>query len=73
MSALVDEAHRQNLRVAAHATSASSIQAAIDAGVESIEHGNDATDEQLKLMRDKGIFLDLTPTWADGFWPIDPQ
>jgi imidazolonepropionase-like amidohydrolase len=25
------------------------------------------TDEQLKMMRDKGIFLDLTPTFYDGF------
>jgi imidazolonepropionase-like amidohydrolase len=26
------------------------------------------TDEQLKTMHDKGIFLDLTPTFYDGFW-----
>jgi imidazolonepropionase-like amidohydrolase len=26
------------------------------------------TDEQLKTMRDKGIFLDLTPTFYNGFW-----
>ncbi|HVT60017.1 MAG TPA: amidohydrolase family protein [Thermoanaerobaculia bacterium] len=68
MTAIVEEAHRQQLRVAVHAISAGSIQTAIDAGVDSIEHGNDVTDEQLKLMRDKGIFLDLTPTWYDGFW-----
>ena len=29
---------------------------AIDAGADSIEHGNDVTDEQLKLMRDRGIY-----------------
>jgi imidazolonepropionase-like amidohydrolase len=67
-TATVDEAHRQHLRVAAHATTATSIQLAIDAGADSIEHGNDVTDEQLNTMRDKGIFLDLTPTWYDGFY-----
>jgi len=66
MSAIVEEAHRQQLRVAVHAVSAGSIQTAIDAGVDSIEHGNEVTDEQLKMMRDKGIFLDLTPTSYGG-------
>jgi imidazolonepropionase-like amidohydrolase len=66
-AAIVDEAHRQNLRVAVHATTTNSIQIAIDAGADSIEHGNGVTDEQLKTMREKGIFLDLTPTWYDGF------
>jgi imidazolonepropionase-like amidohydrolase len=41
---------------------------AIEAGVNSIEHGNDVTDDQLKSMRTKGIFLDLTPTFYDGLW-----
>src|ERR1700736_2103659 len=68
MTAIVDEAHRQHLKVAVHAFSPSSIQMAIDAGADSIEHGNGVTDEQLKIMRDKGIFLDLTPTWYDGFF-----
>jgi imidazolonepropionase-like amidohydrolase len=65
-AAIVDEAHRQHLRVAVHAATTNSIQIAIDAGADSIEHGNGVTDEQLKTMRDKGIFLDLTPTWYDG-------
>jgi imidazolonepropionase-like amidohydrolase len=69
MSALVEEAHREQLKVAVHAVSAMSIQMAIDAGADSIEHGNEATDEHLRLMRAKGIFFDLTPTVFDGtFW-----
>jgi len=69
MLALVDEAHRERLKVAVHAGSLLSIQTAIDAGADSIEHGNEATDEQLRVMRAKGIFLDLTPTFFDGsFW-----
>jgi imidazolonepropionase-like amidohydrolase len=66
LTAVVDEAHRQHLKVAAHAIETTSIQTAIDAGVDSIEHGNDATDVQLTAMRDKGIFLDLTPTFYGG-------
>jgi imidazolonepropionase-like amidohydrolase len=66
VSAIADEAHRQHLKVAVHAFSSSSIQMAIDAGVDSIEHGNGVTDVQLKLMRDKGIFFDLTPTFYGG-------
>lgn len=63
LTAVVEEAHRQHLKVATHAVETVSIQTAIDAGADSIEHGNEATDEQLTQMRDKGVFLDLTPTF----------
>src|SRR5215469_12260222 len=68
LAAVVEEAHREHLKVAVHATDKTSIQTAIDAGADSIEHGDDVTDEQLKQMRDKGIFLDLTPTTYGGFF-----
>jgi imidazolonepropionase-like amidohydrolase len=68
MSAIVEEAHRAHKKVAVHAVSQGAIQMAIDAGVDSIEHGNDVTDEQLKMMRDKGIFFDITPTFWSGFF-----
>ena len=68
LAAVVDEAHRQHLKVAVHAVDTTSIQTAIDAGADSIEHGNDSTDEQLRQMHDKGIFLDLTPTSYGGFF-----
>lgn len=67
LAAVVEEAHREHLKVAVHAIDTHSIQTAIDAGADSIEHGNDATETQLKQMRDKGIFLDLTPTFNGGF------
>ncbi len=63
MNAIVDEAHRSHLRVAVHAYTQAGIQAAIDAGADSIEHGDRVTDNQLKLMRGKGIFFDLTKTF----------
>jgi imidazolonepropionase-like amidohydrolase len=68
MSAIVEEAHRAHKKVAVHAVSKGAIQSAIDAGVDSIEHGNDVTDEQLKTMRDNGIFFDITPTFWSGFF-----
>ena len=68
LTAVTEEAHRQHLKVAVHAPDKISIQTAIDARADSIEHGNEATDAQLKQMRDKGIFLCLTPTFNDGFY-----
>jgi len=66
MKAIVEEAHRSKVRVAVHATTATGIQTAVDAGVDSIEHGDDATDAQLKAMHDKGIYFDLTQTFFGG-------
>jgi imidazolonepropionase-like amidohydrolase len=68
MSAIVGEAHRAHKKVAVHAAGKGAIQIAIDAGADSIEHGNDVTDEQLKMMRDRGIFIDITPTFWSGFF-----
>jgi imidazolonepropionase-like amidohydrolase len=68
LRAVVEEAHRQHLKVAVHAADTASIQTAIDAGADSIEHGNEVTAEQLQQMRTKGIFLDLTPTFYGDFY-----
>jgi imidazolonepropionase-like amidohydrolase len=63
LAAAVHEAHRNHLKLTAHAVDTHSIQTAIDAGADSIEHGNNVTDEQLKQMRNKGMFFDFTPTF----------
>jgi len=68
MQAIVEEAHRQNVKVAVHAVTQGSIQTAIDGGADSVEHGNGITDEQLRQMRDKGIFFDFTPTFYGDFY-----
>jgi imidazolonepropionase-like amidohydrolase len=65
MKAIADEAHRANLRVAVHAEAKLGIQSAIAAGVDSIEHGDGATDEQFQAMRAKGIVF--VPT----MWPAE--
>lgn len=54
---IVEEAHKQKLKVAAHATTAEGIKNAVIAGVDSIEHGHRATREDLELMKAKGTFL----------------
>ena len=71
LAAVVEEAHRAHLKVAVHAVDKVSIQTAVDSGADSIEHGNDITDGQLRQMRDKGIFFDFTPTsYGDFFTKI---
>jgi imidazolonepropionase-like amidohydrolase len=55
--AAVDEAHRAGLPVAVHVYSGHAADNAIEAGVDSIEHGFDLSDAQLQRMKDKGIFL----------------
>jgi imidazolonepropionase-like amidohydrolase len=55
--AAVTEAHRSGLPVAVHVFGGAGADNAIRAGVDSIEHGFELTDEQLQTMKDKGIFL----------------
>jgi imidazolonepropionase-like amidohydrolase len=55
--AAVDEAHRAGIPVAVHVYAGEALDNAIEAGVDSIEHGFDLSDAQLKRMKDKGIFL----------------
>lgn len=57
IKAAVDEAHRAGLPVSVHVYAGDAADNCIDAGVDSIEHGFDLTDAQLKRMKEKGIFL----------------
>ena len=57
MRVIVEEAHQQKLKVAAHATTAEGIKNALTAGVDSIEHGHHANAENLAMMKAKGTFL----------------
>src|SRR5579864_7034600 len=54
---IVEEAHRQGRKVAAHATTPEGIKNAVTAGVDSIEHGHGVNREDLELMKEKGTFL----------------
>jgi imidazolonepropionase-like amidohydrolase len=66
LRAIVDEAHRAGLRVAAHAHGDDGIRAAIHAGIDCIEHGSLMTDATLDLLIERGTFLVPTTYLADG-------
>jgi len=66
LAAIADEAHRAGLKVAAHAHGEDGIRAAIEAGIDCIEHGSLASDETLRLMVERGTFLVATTYLADG-------
>jgi imidazolonepropionase-like amidohydrolase len=66
LCAIADEAHRAGLKVAAHAHGDDGIRAAIEAGIDCIEHGSLASDETLDLMVERGTFLVATTYLADG-------
>jgi imidazolonepropionase-like amidohydrolase len=54
---IVAEAHAAGIKVAAHATTEEAAKAAIEGGVDSIEHGWKLTDEAMAQMKAKGIVL----------------
>jgi imidazolonepropionase-like amidohydrolase len=66
LAAIADEAHRAGLKVAAHAHGDQGIRAAIEAGIDCIEHGSLMSDETLDLFVERGTFLVPTTYLADG-------
>lgn len=57
LKAVVDEAHKHGIRVAAHAHGAQGIKNAVIAGVDSIEHATFLDDESIELMKKHKVFL----------------
>src|SRR5947208_5125062 len=66
LRAIADEGHRAGLKIAAHAHGDDGIRAAIEAGIDCIEHGSLASDETLDLMVERGPFLVATTYLPDG-------
>src|SRR5213080_4277689 len=66
MAALVDESHRLRKKVAVHCHGDQAAREAIEAGVDSIEHGSFMKPETLTMMKKKGAFL--TPTLMASEW-----
>ena len=64
LKAIVDEAHKLERKVAAHAHGTEGIKIATRAGVSSIEHGSFLDEEGAKMMAAKGTFL--VPTLLAG-------
>ena len=64
MAAAVAIAKSSGRFVTVHSSTPEGMRRAIEAGVHSIEHGNDGTEEIFKLMHEKGVAL--CPTLAAG-------
>ncbi len=56
LRAIVDETHRQRHKVASHAMALNGVHNSVEAGVDSIEHGNYIADTDLKTMVQKNIY-----------------
>lgn len=57
LDAIVREATKLGLKVVAHAHGTDGINAAIRAGVASVDHGSVLSDESVKLMKEHGTYL----------------
>jgi len=60
LQAIVDEAHKNQLRVMAHTFGGQGLTDAITAGVDTIEHGQGMTQELANVMVQKGLYYDPT-------------
>ena len=67
MKTIVEEAHRAGRRVAAHAADDQTARIAAEAGVDSIEHAYTISDDVLKLMAEKHIFLVPTDGTVESY------
>jgi imidazolonepropionase-like amidohydrolase len=56
LRAIVDEAHRQRHKVASHAMALNGVHNSVEAGVDTIEHGNYIADADLRTMAANGIW-----------------
>ena len=66
LRAIVDEAHRERHKVAAHAMALQGVHDALEAGVDTIEHGYYIADNDLKAMAAHGVYY--VPTIFVGIY-----
>jgi imidazolonepropionase-like amidohydrolase len=69
LTEVVNAAHALGRKVASHAHAATGINAALRAGVDSIEHGSYANEESIKLFKQTGAYL--VPTLMAGDTVVD--
>ena len=60
LQAIVDEAHKNHVRVMAHDYGGQGLTDSIIAGVDTIEHGQGLTQELVNMMVQKGLYYDPT-------------
>lgn len=59
MRAIVEESHQRGMVVAAHAHGTDGIKAAIEAGVDSVEHASILDDEAIRMAKKRGTVLSM--------------
>jgi imidazolonepropionase-like amidohydrolase len=69
LAVMVEEAARGGTYVAAHATGGPGLDDAVRAGVRTIEHASDATDEQIELILEHDVWVVSTLGIANFFSP----
>ncbi|MCX6596257.1 MAG: amidohydrolase family protein [Acidobacteria bacterium] len=77
LNALVDEAHTKGKKTAAHAHGLQGAKRAIQAGIDSIEHGSFLDEEALQMMKARGTYFVPTLMTQDFLGPnldkLDPR
>ncbi len=71
LQAIVREANKLGLKVAAHAHGTEGINTAVRSGVSSIEHGSILSDESIKLMKEHGTYF--VPNLYINSLPLPPE
>ncbi|MEP1151070.1 MAG: amidohydrolase family protein [Balneola sp.] len=66
LEAIIETANDYGMHVAAHAHGAEGMKRAVEAGVTTIEHGTNMTEEVMDLMIEKGAYF--VPTISAGKW-----
>jgi len=69
LRAIMSEAHAWGRKVAAHAHGDLAAKLAVEAGVDSIEHGSFLQPATLQLMKQKGVYL--VPTRMTQVWVVE--
>jgi len=72
LAVIADEAHRRGLKVAAHCHGDVAVNAALDAGIDCIEHGFMISDETIQRLVDTGTFLVSTTALTQN-WDVSNQ
>lgn len=70
INAMVAEGNNANCPTAAHASSAAAVIMAAKAGVTTIEHGYESSDEALQAMKDSGVIFVPTLATMEIFFPM---
>ena len=66
LKAIVDTAHQIGRPVAAHAASDAGVRMAVEAGVDTIEHGYGASEATFRLLKQKGVAYEPTLAAVDA-------